>query len=219
MVKVTFTSLFLCAFLLAALLAAPLAASAPEGARTQMAHKAKKRVPDADYAGALPGQNHTVPVKKQKDAVHARAWTFREGSSCDVWQRQGLPTDNLHSRAVNAPPKKEPDADKGMDTSAGIDRALNNASGAHANKSALSLSVEDKSSSWREPTGGYTPDEHLNMESRHVVRAYADTAVNEDLSISLGPELILRNEQRERSTTNNQPDSALGMGMRFKLDF
>jgi len=41
----------------------------------------------------------------------------------------------------------------------------------------------------------------------------------DDLNVSVGPELILKDEQRERAAANKQPDSALGMGMQFKLGF
>jgi hypothetical protein len=57
------------------------------------------------------------------------------------------------------------------------------------------------------------------MQSRHVVRAYADVDAGDDLNVSVGPELILKDEQRERTAANKQPDSALGMGMQFKLGF
>ncbi|ATD82270.1 MULTISPECIES: hypothetical protein [Desulfovibrio] len=215
MVKPVITIIFLCCVLLAApLMASRTAAASNQGAKSQVADKAKQGVPCVDRSKARADQNRTVTVKKRKDAVHARAWTFREGSSLDAWQAQGTPADNLHSRAV------APAGGKAVDTAKGIDSALNAASGAHKNKSALALSVEDESSSWREPGPGcITPDENLSMESRHVVRAYADTTVGDDLSIGLGPELILRNEQRERPSSNKQPDSALGLGMQFKLDF
>ena len=215
MVKPVITIIFLCGVLLAAPLTASRAAAASnQGAKSQVADKAKQGVPWVDRSKARADQNRTVTVKKRKDAVHARAWTFREGSSLDAWQAQGTPADNRHSRAV------APAGGKAVDTAKGIDSALNAASGAHKNKSALALSVEDESSSWREPGPGcITPDENLSMESRHVVRAYADTTVGDDLSIGLGPELILRNEQRERPSSNKQPDSALGLGMQFKLDF
>lgn len=53
-----------------------------------------------------------------------------------------------------------------------------------------------------------------------MVRAYADLETDGDVSISVGPELILRDEQtRERNSNTNQPDSVLGMGMQFKMDF
>lgn len=82
--------------------------------------------------------------------------------------------------------------------------------------------MADESSSWREstPAQNTAPDENLPMESRHVVRAYADMAPSEDLSIGVGPELILKNEQRERpGSASHQPESQLGLGMQFKLDF
>ena len=216
MIKLVVTTVILCCVLLAAPLGGACAAAASDlGVRSQVADKAKQGIPCVDKAKARADKSHTITVKKPKDAVHARAWSFREGSSLDAWQSQGTPTDNLHSRAVNAP------ADgKAVNTAKGIDNALNAASRAHKNKSGLALKVEDESSSWRDPGSDcMSPDESLSMESKHVVRAYADTVVGDDLSIGLGPELILKNEQRERLPNNKQPDSALGLGMQFKLDF
>ena len=216
MIKTVITIIFLCCALLAVPFGgACVAAASDRGAKSQMADKAKQGIPCVDNGKARGGQNRTITVKKSKDAVHARAWTFREGSSLDTWQSQGTATDNLHSRAVNAPAEG-----KAVNTAKGIDDALNTASKAHTNKSGLALKVEDESSSWRDPdSNSMNPDENLSMESRHVVRAYADTVVGDDLSIGVGPELILRNEQRERPSNNKQPDSALGLGMQFKLDF
>jgi hypothetical protein len=57
------------------------------------------------------------------------------------------------------------------------------------------------------------------MQGKRVIRAFADVDAGEDLSINVGPELILKDEQARQDSSSTQPDSAVGMGMHFKLDF
>jgi hypothetical protein len=155
--------------------------------------------------------------EKSKKGVHAAEWVFNDGSrSSDAW-RDGVPSETLQKRAVGEQASK----DKSVNTASGINSALNAAGEQHRRKGGMGVSVGQQSSAWREPVvpDHEAPDENLPMESRHVVRAYADMSNSDDLSISVGPELILKNEQRERATVNKQPESSLGMGMQFKLDF
>ena len=219
--KTVYTVLLLFFVLVAAPVPSSRAADATVQAQNaQAADKLKKEKPAAGKMQKAPvASSRQLPVKKQKNSLHARDWTFSEGSSRDAWQIQGMPTNNLQGRAVGSPVPKNITPGQVVNTSKGIDSALSHAEKSKK-KSALALSVDDESSPWRESvTSDKTPDENLSMESRHVVRAYADTEVSEDMNIGLGPELILRNEQRERPSNNKQPDSVLGMGMQFKLDF
>lgn len=178
---------------------------------------------DRHPAGAAFGQNRPGAGAKadarKKKALHGNAWAFGQSDDRDaaIW-RQGTPVRSLHDRAVSKAGVKK----KAMNTAPGIDNALNEAAGSKKKKSGLALSVENETSTWRErlPTETARPDEILPLESRHVVRAFADVEAGEDLSISVGPELILKDEQnRDHSASNSQPDSALGLGMQFKLDF
>lgn len=219
--KTVYTVLLLFFVLVAAPVPSSRAADATVQAQNaQAADKLKKEKPAAGKMQKAPvASSRQLPVKKQKNSLHARDWTFSEGSSRDAWQIQGMPTNNLQGRAVGSPVPKDITPGQVVNTSKGIDSALSQAEKSKK-KGALALSVDDESSPWRESvTSDKTPDENLSMESRHVVRAYADTEVSEDMNIGLGPELILRNEQRERPSNNKQPDSVLGMGMQFKLGF
>ena len=219
--KTVYTVLLLFFVLVAAPVPSSRAADATVQAQNaQAADKLKKEKPAAGKMQKAPvASSRQLPVKKQKNSLHARDWTFSEGSSRDAWQIQGMPTNNLQGRAVGSPVPKDITPGQVVNTSKGIDSALSHAEKSKK-KSALALSVDDESSPWRESvTSDKTPDENLSMESRHVVRAYADTEVSEDMNIGLGPELILRNEHRERPSNTTQPDSVLGMGMQFKLDF
>lgn len=178
----------------------------------------------ATEAGATKAATHGAKGhKKRKPAsmsarggVHGRAWAFGGGEqSREAW-RGGASTGDLQKRAVGAEASKS----KTVNTASGIDSALNATEG-KTPQSGLGLSVGQDESQWRRKSSAEieAPDENLPMQSRHVVRAYADVDAGDDLNISLGPELILKDEQRERAAANKQPESALGMGMRFKLDF
>lgn len=155
---------------------------------------------------------------RNRQGLHGRSWAFGHSSdrNAAIW-REGVPSEDLHGRAVSGSLEK-----KAVNTAKSISSALSGSAQGKKKKNPLGISVESEVSTWREPlpTDGVRPDEVLPLESRHVVRAYADLETDGDVSISVGPELILRDEQtRERNSNTNQPDSVLGMGMQFKMDF
>ena len=89
-------------------------------------------------------------------------------------------------------------------------------------KGSLGLSMKDSTTTWNVTPmrESMRPDEILVRDRQHVVRAFADVEPVDDLSIRVGPELILKDEQHAaESAGSSQPDSALGLGMQFKLDF
>ena len=158
---------------------------------------------------------------KSKDTtgagIHAPTWAFGNSThSREAW-RQGASTSDLQKRAVG----EEAAKDNSVNTASGINSALNSADAKTARKNGLAVSVRQDDSEWRKKSQmePETADENVPMQSRHVVRAYADVDAGDDLNIRVGPELILKDEQRERAGANKQPESALGMGMQFKLGF
>lgn len=177
----------------------------------------------------------------RKGALHGQAWAFgaSEDRKAAIWQR-GVPAASLKQRAVSpaargafggATAPRKGQAPGAMNTGSGIDRALsgarseaaahNGARGTRA-KGGLGLRMENETTTWNVTPmrEAVRPDEVLARDSRHVVRAFADVEPTDDLSISVGPELILKDEQRgAESAGSSQPDSALGLGMQFKLDF
>lgn len=177
----------------------------------------------------------------RKGALHGQAWAFgaSEDRKAAIWQR-GVPATSLKQRAVSSAARgafggatapRKGQAAGAMNTGAGIDRALssarsqagarNGARGTRA-KGGLGLRMENETTTWNVTPmrEAVRPDEVLARDSRHVVRAFADVEPTDDLSISVGPELILKDEQRgAESAGGSQPDSALGLGMQFKLDF
>lgn len=178
----------------------------------------------------------------RKGALHGQPWAFgaSEDRKAALWQR-GVPAKSLKQRAVSsaagrgafggASSPRNGQATGAMNTGGGIDRALSTArSGAESRngargarpKGGLGLRMENETTTWNVTPmrESVRPDEVLARDSRHVVRAFADMEPTEDLSISVGPELILKDEQHgAESAGAGQPDSALGLGMQFRLDF
>ena len=231
--------LFLVLFV-AQLMLAPLGSCAQENAAGPAANpvSATAGQPEAAMKSADTAGSGTAKVSKQRargdtsakakrtkgkgrDAtgasIHAPAWAFDGGThSREAW-RDGASTSDLQKRAVG----EEAAKDNSVNTASGINSALNSADAKTARKNGLAVSVGQDDSEWRKKSQiePETVDENVPMQSRHVVRADADVDAGDDLNIRVGPELILKDEQRERAGANKQPESALGMGMQFKLGF
>jgi hypothetical protein len=167
-----------------------------------------------DVWSATSSGSHVNAAAKsaKKGSLHAAPWVF--GKSADrnnaIW-REGVRAQNLHKQAT---------PQKSVNTDSAIGQALD-AAKSHEPQSPLGISIKNEKKDWREPLPDdiARPDENVPRESRHVVRALADVKASENLSINVGPELILKDQQHQTGNTDKQPDSALGMGMGFKLDF
>ena len=68
---------------------------------------------------------------------------------------------------------------------------------------------------------GILPDVVRPLERRHVVRAYADFMDSDDASLTIGPELMLKDEHNEwgKKSRPEENDPSVGLGMQFSLDF
>ena len=202
----------------------------------------------AASAAAAAAGTHQRQTQPEKKPLHGQSWAFGQSEDRkDALWRRGVPAQRLKQRAVGAKGaqaggKAEKTtgatraAGKGaMDTENGIKSALSAAQSATAGggqaggapqgrkpRGSVGLSMENETTTWNVTPmrEAMRPDEVLARDSRHVVRAFADMEPAEDLSISVGPELILKDEQHgAESAGSSQPDSALGLGMQFKLDF
>lgn len=138
-------------------------------------------------------------------------------------------------QTAKAAPGKGAPGNGAVDTGDAIERALSAAQAASQAeearaageqgfkpKGSLGLSMKDSTTTWNVTPmrEAMRPDEILVRDRQHVVRAFADVEPTDDLSIRVGPELILKDEQHAaESAGSSQPDSALGLGMQFKLDF
>lgn len=152
---------------------------------------------------------------KAPDALHGQPWAFGQsaGRKDALWHK-GIGAEAVTKGAT--PQKKKPEA---VDTSGGIDRAINNVV-EKEKKGKLGLSMGNQASSWKVDPNAMRADEFRPRDRQHVVRAFADLPAGEDLDIKIGPELILRDERAgEDNAHEKQPDSSLGVGMHFKFDF
>ena len=200
------------------------AVSGHTGAAAQPADTAGGSAAKATKQSARSGDDAAKTKKakgKSKEtagaSIHAPTWAFGNSAhSREAW-REGASTRDLQKRAVG----EEAAKDNSVNTASGINSALNSANAKTARKNGLAVSVGQDDSEWRKKSQmePETVDENVPMQSRHVVRAFADVDAGDDLNIRVGPELILKDEQRERAGANKQPESALGMGMQFKLGF
>ncbi|MDR1777155.1 MAG: hypothetical protein LBR31_04930 [Desulfovibrio sp.] len=156
---------------------------------------------------------------KPASPLHANPWAFSAPDRRDVkqWQR-GADAEELRKKAVQGSRNERP-----VNTSSAIDEALKRAEQESQKSAGLNLSIRQENTSFREtrsPTDGEArPDEKQLRTGRHIVGAFADVRSGEDLHIRVGPELILKDEQSAEKSVGNQPDSAVGMGLQFKLDF
>ena len=228
--------LFLVLFVAQPMLA-PLEACAQENAAAPAANQvagptsAPKKPADAAGGGTAKvskqRERDDAPAKAKRttgksrqttgSSIHAPAWAFDSGThSREPWQG-GASTSDLQKRAVG----EEAAKDNSVNTASGINSALNTANAKTERKNGLAVSVGQDESAWRKKSQmePETADENIPMQSRHVVRAFADVDAGDNLNVRVGPELILKDEQRERAGANKQPESALGMGMQFKLGF
>lgn len=223
--------LILALFVAQQVLGAPLEVCAQNRGAEQYASSADSAtVPARDACTSTAQKQHTrgdAPAKakragaksreKSSAGIHAPAWAFGSGErSREAW-RDGASTSDLKKRAVG----EEAAKDNSVNTASGINSALKTANAQTQRKNGLAVSVGQDESAWRKKSQmePETADENIPMQSRHVVRAYADVDAGDDLNVRVGPELILKDEQRERAGANKQPESALGLGMQFKLGF
>lgn len=233
-------SLFWGALSLALLLLDPVTLPAVEQGKAASAPPAKAlpagKAATAPAAKALPtGKAATAPAAKAPPAGTAgrgtpgngQSWGFGTSSDRDaaLW-RDGVETDSLRKRALGR--------DRG--NAASIEHALRQAdrqakAGSRAKqalrddgeKSRLGVNIRRDDSVWHAelPSGEGRADELRPLERRHVVRAYADIMDSDDASLTIGPELMLRDEDREWGKGNRPEDrdASLGLGMQFSLDF
>ncbi|MBO4368637.1 MAG: hypothetical protein J5803_00845 [Desulfovibrio sp.] len=90
-------------------------------------------------------------------------------------------------------------------------------------KTDISIQYNRNSHSWRENpnhTSHPITDENVGLQGEHRIQALTKLDHSDDVDISAGPELIIKDDKHNASfKTGDQPDSELGIGMHFKYDF
>lgn len=162
-------------------------------------------------AEEIKNSGQAINAENSGTEVHAQPWAF--GHSADrnekIWKK-GVDSNVFF--------KKNP-----KDKMAIIDgkTAAREQAAKNRNKK-VGLSFKDESGAWKvaPERKDLRPDEARVRDNRHVLSAFANVEASDDLSFRLGPELILRDDKNgEEAARSDQPDSAFGLGMKFKYDF
>lgn len=159
--------------------------------------------------------------KKQikQETKTGSTWQFGSGkhskkAALEPWQR-GLTSETLRKRAIAD--RKDP-----LPEVTEEEMLVNPLFSKGKKKSAFSLGFEHEGSSWNSgpSVNMHNPGEDYLMEGRNVIRGTKSVEAGKNLNIDLGPELILKDQKvRESMSNSNQPDSLLGVGMKFKFGF
>lgn len=176
--------------------------------RAQMTQPSAKVAP-AKSAQLGKSALKTSSTQKQAgkgNALHGQPWAFGGGRSTFSWSRTGLDGDELLNQAT------------GKKSTAKIDKARTEQK--RGATDGISVSVDREVKDWHTAPGNELhPGEDVALDAQHRVRAFA-TMKSSDLSLGLGPEVIVRDQQSNHSfNPSEQPDVEPGVGMRLMLDF
>lgn len=155
-----------------------------------------------------------VMAAEKTESLHGQPWAFGQSAvNKDALWHKGVNAETISKNATQKPQGQS------VDTSTAIQRALKNAE-KRKPRGTVGMSMDNQSSAWKVEPGAMRADEFRPRDTRHVVRAYADVKSGDGLDVKVGPELILRDNYKGIETAHeDQPDSAFGVGMRFKYDF
>lgn len=162
--------------------------------------------------------------KKETSPMHGESWAFGQSASReDALWKKGVEGETLHHRATGGGQTAP-----ALGNTSSIEASLRRETERRKKdedrrrRGGLGMSLDTDDSVWRPqtPTAPGKPDETLSIGgSRHTLRAFGDVR-SDDLSISVGPEITLKDKDNSGHFAHSEePDSAIGMGMRFSLDF
>lgn len=146
------------------------------------------------------------PGSSDGKALHAQPWAF--GTSPhrkdSLWQ-SGMRGGSLTGRKGEKRPASPPAAQEKT----------------HQSREGLGIQLNREAAHWRDTLPHeFSPDEQAPLGgTRNILRAYGQ-ASSDDFSVKVGPELSIKNHDGiDHMARDSEPDAAVGMGMRFKLDF
>lgn len=154
------------------------------------------------------GVGATAFAASDNNALHAEPWVFGQSldRNNDLW-RKGVHGDIISRKNTSkAQPKNTADQTQRKQQTHGT----------------VGIGMRRETSTWSvDPARkDIRPDEGMTRERRNVLGAYADVQTGDDFNINFGPEIILKDEEHSaEGAASDQPDSALGLGMKFKYDF
>lgn len=178
----------------------------------------------AESGRAVVRKKRKKPAAKGKEiSLHGQPWAFgsSDASKEALWQ-DGVGGETLQHRATGGRKGKAIGNTSSIEASLQREAAERKKREEKKKRGGVGLSLDTDESVWRHetPTNMGRPDETLSIgSSRHTLRAFGGVE-SDDLSISVGPEITVKDRDNQgHFARSDEPDSAVGMGMRFSLDF
>lgn len=140
--------------------------------------------------------------------LHGASFGFETQRSKSYWSNNGIDGEALMRHAVKNR-KQQPVRDA----------AQNKIQSQPGKKKNMRFSVDSEKSDWR-ALPGEKFGEDVNLKGQHRMRAFA-TSEDEDISLGIGPEVIVRDTQNTKSYAQDpsQPDIDTGVGMRMQFNW
>ena len=176
-------------------------ASKPEnGSNAANGHAKHKKKQDAKASAKKPSADASR-------GLHGSGFGFETQRSKSYWSNNGIDGEALMRHAVKnrnpKPAKAQPEQEPQQP-----DKKRN-----------MRFSVDSEKSDWR-ALPGEKFGEDVNLKGQHRMRAFA-TSEDEDISLGVGPEVIVRDTQNTKSYAQDpsQPDIDTGVGMRMQFNW
>ncbi len=145
--------------------------------------------------------------------LHGASFGFETQRSKSYWNNNGIDGEDLMRHAVRNGKQKPAKAQS--------EKAQSEAKETQQpeKKRNLRFSVDSEKSDWR-ALPGEKFGEDVNIKGQHRMRAFA-TSEDEDISLGVGPEVIVRDTQNIKSYAQDpsQPDVDTGVGMRMQFNW
>lgn len=144
--------------------------------------------------------------------LHGSSFGFETQRSKSYWNNNGIDGEDLMRHAVRNRKQKPDKAQSGKVQS-------EKETPQPENKRNMRFSVDSEKSDWR-ALPGEKFGEDVNLKGQHRMRAFA-TSEDEDISLGVGPEVIVRDTQNTKSYAQDpsQPDVDTGVGMRMQFNW
>lgn len=177
---------------------------------------------DGGRASARKARKKTA-AKGKEAALHGQPWVFGTSDARkDALWKDGVGGETLQHRATGGKKSNAIGNTASIEASLQREAAQRKKREEKQKRGGVGLSLDTDESVWRHetPTTMGRPDETLSIgSSRHTLRAFGGVE-SDDLSISVGPEITVKDRDNQgHFAHSDEPDSSLGMGMRFSLDF
>lgn len=177
-------------------------ANGSNAANADAKHKKKQ-----DAKASAKGQSAKGQSRQPSRGLHGAGFGFETQRSKSYWNNNGIDGEDLMRHAVRNRKQQPAKAQSEKETQQ------------PEKKRNMRFSVDSEKSDWR-ALPGEKFGEDVNLKGQHRMRAFA-TSEDEDISLGVGPEVIVRDTQNTKSYAQDpgQPDVDTGVGMRMQFNW